>query len=141
MGELFLAIGSTWGSGDNVNTFNIPDLHGRNLIGQGHGHASSTRKIGERGGEENHALTVSEIPRHSHGYIAPGSDTSIKEYDEKVHKHAYASGPSRSSSTNSAGSGKSHNNMQPYAVVSFFIKVSQNQQSSKSSTSMASVTI
>merc|ERR1711874_427876 len=139
MGELFLAIGSTWGNGDNVNSFNIPDLRGRSLIGQGHGHALSTRKIGERGGEENHALTVSEIPRHSHGYHAAGGDTSINH--EKAHKHVYVSGLSSSSSTNSAGSEKSHNNMQPYAVVSFFIKVSQHQQSSDSLTSVASVTI
>ena len=33
--SLFAAIGTTWGVGDNLATFNIPDLRGRTLIGAG----------------------------------------------------------------------------------------------------------
>jgi len=34
---LFVALGTTWGAGDGVNTFNVPDLRGRSPLGQGTG--------------------------------------------------------------------------------------------------------
>ena len=35
--SLFAAIGTTWGVGDNLATFNIPDLRGRTVVGVGKG--------------------------------------------------------------------------------------------------------
>ena len=41
--------------------FRVPDLRGRTVLG-----VSAAHKLGEVGGEEQHALTVDEMPRHSH---------------------------------------------------------------------------
>jgi microcystin-dependent protein len=43
-----------------------PDLRGRFVLSSGSGKDLRTRIIGEQGGEENHTLTIHEMPRHNH---------------------------------------------------------------------------
>ena len=57
---LFALIGTTYG-GDGVTTFALPDLQGRIPI-----HIGSGFVQGQRSGEENHTLLISEIPSHTH---------------------------------------------------------------------------
>ncbi len=64
---LFALIGVRFGVGDSVETFNVPDLRGRTVVGTGEGNGLSVRNLAEMGGEEQHTLTVPEIPPHSHG--------------------------------------------------------------------------
>jgi len=64
--ELFAVIGVTWGPGDGVNTFNVPDLRGRTILGVGDGAGLTPRTLAEAGGAEDHQLTVAELPAHSH---------------------------------------------------------------------------
>ena len=45
----------------NTFKFRVPDLRGRTVLG-----VNAAHKLGELGGEERHALTVDEMPRHSH---------------------------------------------------------------------------
>ena len=59
---LFGVIGTTYGAGDGVSTFNLPDFGGCSCLG-----VSQTYPIGSTGGEAAHALTASEIAEHSHG--------------------------------------------------------------------------
>jgi microcystin-dependent protein len=61
---LFAIIGTTFG-GDGKTYFNLPDLRGKVLLGQGNGYA-----IGNSGGEEMHALTIAEMAAHNHGATA-----------------------------------------------------------------------
>ena len=61
---LFVILGTKFG-GNGTTYFNLPDLRGKVLLGQGNGYA-----IGNSGGEEMHALTVAEIAAHSHGVMA-----------------------------------------------------------------------
>lgn len=63
--DLFAAIGSTYGNGDGVTTFNIPNLRGRNVIGL---NSSETDfdALGETGGAKRHTLTTDEMPAHTH---------------------------------------------------------------------------
>jgi microcystin-dependent protein len=65
---LFAAIGTTWGGGDNINTFNLPDLRGRAPIGYVDAAVGgiTARALGALGGEETHTLAVSEMPNHGH---------------------------------------------------------------------------
>lgn len=58
---LFAVIGTTYGEGDRENTFNIPDLSGRVVIGVSNSHA-----LGTTGGSETVTLTDDQLPAHTH---------------------------------------------------------------------------
>src|SRR5256714_5669111 len=57
---LFSLLGTTYGGDGRVN-FGLPDLRGRVPIHMGSGHT-----LGERGGEQAHTLSISELPTHVH---------------------------------------------------------------------------
>src|SRR3954465_9389788 len=57
---LFSLLGTNYGGDGRVN-FGLPDLRGRLPIHMGAGHT-----LGERGGEQAHTLSISEIPTHTH---------------------------------------------------------------------------
>src|SRR5215208_4499801 len=57
---LFSLLGTTFGGDGRVN-FALPDLRGRTPIHTGNGHT-----LGERGGEQAHTVSISELPTHSH---------------------------------------------------------------------------
>lgn len=71
---LFGVIGTTYGVGDGISTFNVPDLRGRSLIGKGQGstaeagQAATNFALGSKGGAETHTLTTVQMPAHSHSY-------------------------------------------------------------------------
>lgn len=58
---LFEVIGTTYGAGDGISTFNLPDFSGNSCVG-----VSQTYQIGSSGGEAEHTLLTSEIAGHSH---------------------------------------------------------------------------
>lgn len=62
---LFSILGTTYG-GDGRTTFALPDLRGRMPISEGTGPGLSTRKLGQRGGEERTTLNLLQIPSHFH---------------------------------------------------------------------------
>lgn len=73
--------------------------------------AGSTYKAGSTGGEAEHALTVSEMPSHSH---------NVRTYSSSGQSGgARSSGYGQSGSLNTgyAGGGAAHNNMPPYLAV------------------------
>jgi microcystin-dependent protein len=59
--DLFEVIGTTYGSGDGVSTFNLPNLVNRVGVGQ-----SVSYLIGSHGGDEEIQLSTTEIASHSH---------------------------------------------------------------------------
>jgi microcystin-dependent protein len=62
---LFALLGTSFG-GDGTNTFALPDLQGRSMVGTGQGSGLSSYSLGLKGGTENHSLTTNEMPSHSH---------------------------------------------------------------------------
>ena len=116
IGSIYMSVNSTnpstlfGGSWEQI-------AQGRTIIGQGTGtdsnSVSKTFTNGTTGGEYNHTLTTSEMPKHKHqtgsrqtygsgsawGLINYGSSVSTQDRD-----------------TSETGSGNAHNNIQPYFV-------------------------
>jgi microcystin-dependent protein len=66
---LFQAITTTYGTGDGGgNDFSLPDFRGRVPVGMDSGAARVTANntLGKSGGVEKHALSLAQIPSHSH---------------------------------------------------------------------------
>ena len=62
---LFSLVGTTYG-GDGEQTFGIPDLRGRTIVGVGSGPGLSEQSWGEKDGVENASLSVAQLPSHRH---------------------------------------------------------------------------
>jgi microcystin-dependent protein len=96
-GDLFAAIGTTYGSGDGSTTFNVPDLRGRTIAGQDDMGGSSANRLtgvtgsvngdtlGGTGGAETHALSGAETGPHTHGAGSYAVGTSITNGANVVH--------------------------------------------------------
>jgi microcystin-dependent protein len=61
---LFAVFGETFGSGDGITTFNLPDCRGRTLVAAGEGAGLLPRALGDQFGQEQHSLTIEELPQH-----------------------------------------------------------------------------
>lgn len=59
--DLFDTIGTMYGDGDGVSTFNLPDFTGRVALG-----ASASKPMASHGGEASVTLTDYQIPIHAH---------------------------------------------------------------------------
>ena len=123
---LFNLIGTTYG-GDGQSTFALPDLRGRIPIHQGNGFI-----LAETGGAEEITLTVSQIPAHSHPFLASTGPGGVNTPVTNV----LAESPSLSiyiqdnPNTNlnpavitSVGGSQPHTNFQPYLCVNFIISL------------------
>lgn len=132
---LFSSIGTTYGTADGTH-FNLPNIIGRTQIGAGTGSGLSARTMGSSGGEESHKLTEAEMPSHSHGVNDPGHEHGIlaanfNEWSASGNQSTTVPIATASLFTLNAqtgitiqakGGGGSHNNMQPFTTVNFFIK-------------------
>ena len=122
--SLFSIIGTTYGAGDGSTTFNLPNLKGKVPVGYD-STDSNFDTLGETGGEKTHTLTLEEMPSHNHAlYGALTGET--KAITNTGNDWAQtATGFSSNTYIDNAGGGQAHNNLQPYQVVNYIIKVSQ----------------
>ncbi|XID90252.1 phage tail protein [Paenibacillaceae bacterium WGS1546] len=121
---LFTVLGNRFG-GDGKDTFALPDLRGRTPVD-----VSPEYPIGTAGGEAAHALTVNEIPQHTHQAVGDSGAATLPSPSGNVWGTTAASRPIYASTSNvklnpeaigTAGGSQAHNNMQPYTAVSFCI--------------------
>ena len=128
-------------NGDPIKT---PDLRGRFILGsgQGQGNQLTNRVIHNIGGEENHTLTVNEIPNHLHYTYADDAGGVDNIWGSASRGKSNAQGgeftgegtvPGKQDGYNTghildtAGNWVSpkempHNNMPPYYVLTYIIK-------------------
>jgi microcystin-dependent protein len=122
---LFSILGTTYGGNGQTN-FGLPNLQGRAPIYQGQGFT-----LGQIGGEENHTLTLQEMPAHNH--FVQGTSITADQNNPASNALAASSGfqlytaqitsltpLDPSTITNSVG-GQPHSNLQPYLVLNFII--------------------
>lgn len=123
---LFSLLGTTYGGDGRVN-FGLPDLQGRVPIHMGSGHT-----LGERGGEQGHTLSISEIPTHTHTLRATSADAVAGTNPDTTSMLAKASGdfiyfnPTNltamaPNAVANVGGSQAHLNMQPFLVLNFSI--------------------
>lgn len=104
---------SGWALCDGQN--GRPDLRDRFVLGAG-----TSYKVGNIGGEATHALTINEIPSHSHSYNSYGAVAVNTGTNVAVLKSDVSTYPN---TTGSAGSSRTHNNMPPYYTLCYIIKL------------------
>ena len=76
---LFSILGTTYG-GDGRTTFALPDLRGRQAIGDGRGPGLIDQRLGEKGGAEQTYLTLNDMPSHNHtSSISIGPDANLSD--------------------------------------------------------------
>jgi microcystin-dependent protein len=120
---LFSLLGTTYGGDGRVN-FGLPNLQGRAPIHMGSGHT-----LGERGGEQGHTLSISELPTHTHvmnGTSTTGTlNTTTGDVLGVSQTPIYTSPQSLTSlnpaSVTNVGGSQAHLNMQPFLVLTFCI--------------------
>ena len=122
---LFSLLGTTYGGDGRVN-FGLPNLQGRVPIHMGSGHT-----LGERGGEQGHTLSISEIPTHVHTLIGTSDNASQPVPTNALAAKTAATdgiynGPSSlvamaAGSLANVGGSQAHLNMQPFLVLNFSI--------------------
>lgn len=136
--SLFSAIGTIYGDGDGVNTFNVPNLTNRMAVGKGTG---SFATLGNTGGAETISLGLANMPSHSHyivnnSYAAGGVGNTIPmvNANQSLYGGADTNGntdryrmvgtggtTANAGITSSQGSGTAFNKMSPYLVVNYII--------------------
>lgn len=114
--------------GATATSFTVPDLRGRFILG-----TSSAHPRAQTGGEEQHALSVAEMPAHTHPVIGRGFSTA---WNEGISMYATNLGAGSGWVTvsskgsggygwleaKSVGGGAAHNNMPPYYALTYIIK-------------------
>ena len=122
--ELFAVIGTTYGSGDGSTTFNLPNLKSRIPVGL---NSSDTyfNTLGKTGGEKTHKLTIDEMPSHRHGNpVAVKNEGNADHYRSIFATNTeFWSKNDSNNATASTGGDQAHNNLQPYIVVNYIIRV------------------
>ena len=119
---LFSLLGTTFGGDGRVN-FALPDLRGRVPI-----HVGSAHTLGERGGEQAHTLSISELPTHTHSVLSKPINATTNSPSGALLANAanfytpFGSATSMSPSTvTNIGGSQAHLNMEPFLTLSFCI--------------------
>ncbi|HTQ10811.1 MAG TPA: tail fiber protein [Fimbriimonadaceae bacterium] len=122
---LFALLGTTYG-GNGTNTFQLPNLQGRVVVG-----VSASYLQGQVGGQDSVALLTSQIPAHNHGVnvsMLPGNSSSPES--RALAKaplglgNVYGASPNANlgpASVDTTGENQPHENHQPSLTLNYII--------------------
>lgn len=113
-----------WALCDGEN--GTPDLRGRFVLGattEADEEGNTAHPVGETGGSEEVALTLGQMPAHSH--LVNTKSTENKPYTDSFIDVSSQIGKTYSYSaiTTGQGSSESHPNMPPYYVLAYIMKL------------------
>lgn len=132
---LFSLIGTIYG-GDGRTNFALPEMRGRVVMGSGQGPGLTNRILGTRFGQEEVALTLAEMPQHTHQFMASTNNAMTGIGDNAVLANTTQGGkssyiertttPKGSNYLNDetivdVGANKGHENRQPVAALNYII--------------------
>ena len=125
---LFSLLGTTYGGDGRVN-FALPDLRARVPI-----HFGAGFTLGQRGGEQAHTITQSEMPLHTHFVVASNSQgnsqnprfNNVGNIFAQDPGNCYSPNPQnlvalKDTSVRPVGGSQAHLNMQPFLTLTFCI--------------------
>ena len=132
---LFSILGTTFG-GDGIRTFGLPNFQGVAPMSWGSAPSGSVYVNGQTGGSENMALSLNQMPAHTH--FAFGVNTTGGSADPTNNLPATPADASQANTTiytpstsqnvlmaqqmiGNSGGNQPHTNMQPYLCLSFII--------------------
>lgn len=146
--QLFAVIGTLYGAGDGSTTFNKPDLRERVPVGK-YSNWPAFDALGKTGGARQYALTVSEMPSHTHpqephnhtqdphnhppnastlfnitgpvGWTVSGTNMTIGGNGNTT-QNATAVNNAATAVNQNFGGGAAHENMPPFVIVNYIIK-------------------
>jgi microcystin-dependent protein len=116
---LFALLGTTFGGNGQTN-FALPDLRGRHPLGE-----SDTHPLGERAGSEQHTVTLSQLPQHSHRMKVATRATGTTPGNSLLAspgKPAFAAGSNTAMNPTAlleVGGSQPHENRSPYLALNF----------------------
>tara|TARA_Y100000004_G_scaffold157052_1_gene182477 strand:- start:594 stop:1166 length:573 start_codon:yes stop_codon:yes gene_type:complete len=135
---LYAIIGTTYGAGDGVNTFNLPDLQDEVVVGKSGtkalastGGANTVTSTGNVGGSTaNATLSTAQLASHSHGVSGGGS---LDAANGVTFQRANNDTGDLNTGNTGSGTGHSHNMsatftgdatsvLQPYLTLIYIIK-------------------
>ena len=129
--SLFEVIGTTYGNGDGSTTFNLPDKRERVSVMYKSDSTMGTTgalfdTMGAKGGEDKHQLSTQELASHTHGENAQVWMNASGNYYVGTTGANYLNTETTGrteQATKSAGGNQAHNNLQPYLVCNYIIRV------------------
>jgi microcystin-dependent protein len=124
--DLFNLIGTTYG-GDGQNTFAVPNIQSRTMVGQGQGIGLNDKALGQTGGAETVTLLNTQMPGHTHPMAAHDGADRAATPSGKIPGTSPAGAPVygagapntalKPTAVGIAGGSQPHNNLQPYLAV------------------------